>query len=148
MRARPCLSACVSIGVNYVAASFLFRDTAPGPCGIGAFHFGGCRLQRGGALSYFEKTDRGIYGRNLVESIWKIALASAVMGAAVLLSSHGIERWLGDHRLARLIDLAVSIPLGLMIFYAACRMLRVSELELAARALADPLARRDRNGLG
>jgi hypothetical protein len=43
-----------------------------------------------------------------------------------------------------LIDLAISIPLGLLIFYAACRILRVSELELAARALADPLARRFR----
>jgi hypothetical protein len=66
------------------------------------------------------------------------------MGAAVLLSSHGIEGWLGAGRLARLIDLAISIPLGLLIFYAACRILRVSELELAGRALADPLTRRFR----
>jgi hypothetical protein len=77
----------------------------------------------------------------LATSIWKIAVASIVMGAAVVLTSHGIENWLGVERLARLADLAISIPLGLVIFYALCRMLRVSELELAARALADPLAR-------
>ena len=63
------------------------------------------------------------------------------MGAAVFLSSHGIEGWLGAGRLGRLVDLAVSIPLGLLVFYAACRVLRVSELELAARALRNPLAR-------
>jgi hypothetical protein len=85
----------------------------------------------------------GIYGRNLIESVWKIAAASAVMGAAVFLSSHGIESWLGVNRLGRLVDLAVSIPLGLLVFYAACRVLHVSELELAARALTNPLARRD-----
>jgi len=59
-----------------------------------------------------------------------------------LFSSHGIEAWLGVSRLGRLVDLAVSIPLGLVVFYAVCRVLRVSELELAARALANPLARR------
>jgi hypothetical protein len=64
------------------------------------------------------------------------------MGAAVLLSSHGVETWLGVDRLARLVDLSISIPLGLLIFYACCRILRVSELELAARALAAPLTRR------
>ncbi len=84
----------------------------------------------------------GIYGRNLMDSVWKIVVASAVMGAAVLLSSHWIEGWLGADRLGRLVDLAVSIPLGLLVFYAACRTLRVSELELATRALANPLARR------
>ena len=78
----------------------------------------------------------GIYGRNLIESFAKIALASAVMGAAVWLSSHGMEGWLGVGRFARLFDLAVSIPLGLVVFYGACRLLRVSELDLATRALA------------
>ena len=68
------------------------------------------------------------------------------MGVAVWLSSHGIEGWLGIGRLARLVDLAVSIPLGMVVFYAACRALRVSELDLAARALADPLNRRLRRG--
>jgi hypothetical protein len=52
-----------------------------------------------------------------------------------------MEGWLGVGRLGRLVDLAVSIPLGMLVFYAGCRILRVSELELAARALRNPLAR-------
>jgi putative peptidoglycan lipid II flippase len=140
----PMLVSLVSIGVNYVTASFLLRDTGLGHAGLALSTSVNAVF---GAVALFlilRKRVGGIYGRNLIDSVWKITAASAVMGAAVLLSSHAVETWLGVDRLARLIDLAISIPLGLAIFYAVCRILRVSELELAARALADPLARRFR----
>jgi len=138
----PMIVSLLSIAVNYFTASLLFRHTGLGHAGLAlstavVATFGGAAL-----FVILRKRVRGIYGRNLIESIWKIAAASAVMGAAVLLSNHAIEGWLGISRSARLVDLAVSIPLGLLIFYAACRILRVSELELATRALANPLARR------
>jgi hypothetical protein len=41
-----------------------------------------------------------------------------------------------------LVDLGVSIPLGIAVLYAACRVLRISELDLAVNALAGPLRRR------
>jgi putative peptidoglycan lipid II flippase len=132
----PMIVSLLSIAVNYFTASLLFRHTGMGHAGLAlstavVATFGGIAL-----FVILRKRVRGIYGRNLIESIWKIAAASAVMGAAVLLSNHAIEGWLGVSRSARLVDLAVSIPLGLLIFYAACRILRVSELELATRALA------------
>jgi putative peptidoglycan lipid II flippase len=131
----PMLVSLLSIAVNYFTASMLFRHSGLGHAGLAlstaaVATFGGVAL-----FVILRNRVGGIYGRNLIESIWKIVLASAVMGAAVLLSSRGIEGWLGVSRLARLVDLAVSIPLGLLVFYAACRVLRVSELELAARAL-------------
>jgi len=138
----PMFVSLVSIGVNYVTASYLLRDTTLGHAGLA---LSTSVVAVFGAVALFlilRKRIGGVYGRNLAASIWKITAASAVMGAAVLLSSHGIESWLGVHRLARLIDLALSIPLGLVIFYAACRFLRVSELELATRALVNPLPRR------
>jgi hypothetical protein len=67
------------------------------------------------------------------------------MGVAVWLSSHGVRNWIGVGRTARLVDLAVSIPFGLVVFYAACRVLRVSELELATKAVTGPLLRRLKN---
>jgi putative peptidoglycan lipid II flippase len=138
----PMLVSLLSIAVNYFTASMLFRHTGLGHSGLAlstaaVATFGGIAL-----FVILRNRVGGIYGRNLIESIWKIVVASAVMGAAVLFSSHGIEAWLGVSRLGRLVDLAVSIPLGLVVFYAVCRVLRVSELELAARALANPLARR------
>ena len=84
----------------------------------------------------------GIYGRSLAASIGKITAASAVMGGAVWMSSSAFQHWLGIGRLGRLVDLAASIPVGLVVFYMACRLLRVSELDLASRALAGPLLRR------
>ena len=84
----------------------------------------------------------GIEGRSLAASIGKISLASAVMGGAVWMSSRGVQHWLGIGRLARLVDLAVSIPLGLVVFYFVCRIVKVSELDLATRALAGPILRR------
>ena len=84
----------------------------------------------------------GIYGRDLAASVLKITAASAVMGGAVWLSSHGVQLWLGQGRLARLTDLVVSIPIGLLVFYGSCRLVRVSELELATRSLVGPILRR------
>jgi putative peptidoglycan lipid II flippase len=131
----PMLVSVLSIAVNYFTASLLFRHTGLGHAGLAlstaaVATFGGIAL-----FVILRNRVGGIYGRNLMESIWKIVVASAVMGAAVLLSSHGIEGWLGVTRPGRLVDLAISIPLGLAVFYAVCRVLRVSELELAARAL-------------
>jgi peptidoglycan biosynthesis protein MviN/MurJ (putative lipid II flippase) len=77
----------------------------------------------------------------LADSIWRIIAASVVMGVAVWLSSHAVQDWVGISRLGRLADLAISIPIGLLVFYSACRLLRVSELDLATRALAGPLRR-------
>jgi hypothetical protein len=57
-----------------------------------------------------------------------------------VLSSRLLESWLGGSRLGRLADLAISIPIGVLVFYGACRVLRVAELELAGRALAAPLS--------
>ena len=85
---------------------------------------------------------RGLRGRRLMASFVKIAAASALMGAACAVSSHWIEHWLGVSRMARVSDLAVSVPLGLIVFYGAAKLLHLPELESAHRALIAPLARR------
>ncbi len=138
----PMIVSLLSIAVNYFTASLLFRHSALRARGLAlstaaVATFGGIAL-----FVILRKRIGGIYGRNLIESVWKISAASAVMGGAVLLSSHAIDGWLGVGRLGNLVDLAASIPLGLLVFYAGCRLLRVSELELATRAVANPLARR------
>ncbi len=132
----PMIVSILSIAVNYLTASLLFSHTHLGHAGLALSTAAVATF--GGVALFVILRDRigGIYGRNLLDSIWKIIVASAVMGAAVVLSNHWMESWLGVDRLGRLADLAVSIPLGLVVFYAACRALHVSELELAARALA------------
>jgi putative peptidoglycan lipid II flippase len=84
----------------------------------------------------------GVYGRELRAGIAKVLIASLALAAVTALSSHGMERWLGVSQLARLADLAVSIPLGLAVFYGTCRALGVSELDMAIRAFSAPIRRR------
>ena len=54
-----------------------------------------------------------------------------VLLAAVLLCSVALTT-------ARAADVAISIPLGVSVFYVAAKWLRTAELEAAASALATP----------
>ena len=64
------------------------------------------------------------------------------MGAACLASSRLVEYALGVSRTARVIDLAISVPIGLTVFYIAAKLFHLPELESARRALIAPLGRR------
>jgi hypothetical protein len=81
----------------------------------------------------------GMNGRSLASSAARIAIASAVMGAACLLSTRSIHFAFGAGRLSQLADVAISIPLGVAVFYAAARALRVPELEALRAAISGPL---------
>jgi putative peptidoglycan lipid II flippase len=83
-----------------------------------------------------------MHGRALAASVGKILCASAAMGFACYLSSRGVHHWLGARKIAQIADVALSIPLGALVYYALCRAMRVAELEAAWGALAAPLARR------
>ncbi len=137
----PMVISLCSILINYLAASSMIQ--------LGGLRHAGLALSTSlvalfNFLALFwllRKRVYGIYGRNLVSSFLKIAAASAVMGVAVWLSSHAVATWLGIGRLARLADLSISIPLGLVVYYAAGRWMRISELELAAQAASGPIGR-------
>jgi putative peptidoglycan lipid II flippase len=99
------------------------------------------------SIALFEVLRRrigGVQGRRLSASFVKIAAASALMAAACWLSSRSIEHWIGVSRMARVIDLAVSVPLGLIVFFAMAKWFQLPEMESAKRALLAPLARRMR----
>ena len=76
-----------------------------------------------------------MHGRELLTSILKLIAASVAMGAAVAGSSYAVRHQLGTGRLGSLSDLAISIPLGLAVFYIACRLLRVTELQALRESL-------------
>ena len=79
----------------------------------------------------------GVDGRRLLSSVVRIGIASALMGAACGTSSHLIRSVLGESGWARLLDVSVSIPLGVTILFAGCKTLRVAELDAAQQALRD-----------
>jgi putative peptidoglycan lipid II flippase len=135
----PMLVSIASILVNYFAAS---RISA-------WFGFSGLALSTSvvalfGAIALFgilRARIQGVYGRDLASSVMKIVFASAAMGAAVYGSNAFIIGHFGVGRLAHLTNLLISMPLGVGVFYLGCRLLRVSELDLAARAMPESVKR-------
>ncbi|MBI1898275.1 MAG: murein biosynthesis integral membrane protein MurJ [Acidobacteria bacterium] len=138
----PMLVSLFSILINYAAVVALLRFAH---LGHAALALSTSAVAIAGGLILFllmRKRISGLYGRNLRDSVLKVSLAAAGMGAAVWLSSAGVERALGTHKIARLIDLAISIPWGLIVFCGLARALHVPELEVAMQSLVRPLLRR------
>ncbi len=131
----PMLVSLASILINYVAAWSMIRWSGLGHAGL-ALATSGVSLFGAVALFWVIRCRiGGIHGRRLLNSTVRIGLASLAMGAVVVVSSRLIEGALGVSRLARVADLGCSIPLGAVVFWLACRALRVPELDSAARAL-------------
>ncbi len=86
----------------------------------------------------------GLYGRDLVASLWKVAVAALSMGVVIAGSNHLILGRFGLTRVAFLLDLMVSIPLGVVVFYFVAQQLRIPELQPAFSALVRPILRRFR----
>ena len=89
------------------------------------------------ALLYFIMRKRidGIEGRKTAIAIVKILIASAVMAAACGLVSWGICRFVGDSRVARMINVIVSVGAGAGVFYLAALLLGIEELKSAVNAV-------------
>ena len=138
----PMMVSLLSIAINYFAVVALLRFTHFGHAGL-ALSTSVVAIINALILFWMLRNRiGGIHGRILFESIAKISIASIVMGAAIWVSSIAMKNWLGVSAKARLADLAISIPIGLIVLYAACRVVKVSELELAMKSLAGPIQRR------
>jgi putative peptidoglycan lipid II flippase len=84
----------------------------------------------------------GIHGRWLLGHFARVAAASLAMAGVTAVSSHVVEARLGISQLARLADVAVSLPLAVGVFYLGCRVLHVREIDMAVRAFSSPVRRR------
>ncbi len=138
----PMLVSLASILINYAAASSMIRLAGLGHAGL-ALSTSAVALF--GFLVLFgilRGRVGGIYGRALAAQLGKIAIASAVMAVLIAVSSHLMSARLGVSKIAHLANLAVSIPLGFGAYYAACRWLGVSEIDMAMRAFTAPIRRR------
>jgi len=138
----PMLVSLVSIVVNLAVASTMVKLAGLGHLGL-ALSTSAVALFGSAALFLLLRRRIGrIHGRALAASVVKILCASAAMGMACYLSSRGVHHWLGARKIAQIADVAISIPLGALVYYALCRGMRVAELEAAWAALAAPLARK------
>jgi putative peptidoglycan lipid II flippase len=138
----PMMVSLISIGVNFATVTALVSLTHLGHAGL-ALSTSAVSIVSGIVLLWLLRNRiGGIHGEDLLKSLLKIGVASAAMGMVIWLSSSTIRNALGTATKVRLLDLAVSIPLGLLVLYTACRIMKVAELEVAVQSLAAPLQRR------
>ena len=138
----PMVVSLISIGINYAAAYTMVRVEKFGQAGL-ALSTSVVALFGFTVLFWILRARiGGVHGRELARGIAKVLVASTVMGVAVFAVTHGMEKWLGVSQLARLADLCVSLPAGLIAFYGMCRWLGVEDLEMVIRAFTSPLRRR------
>jgi putative peptidoglycan lipid II flippase len=135
------LISLLSIAINYTAVLLMIQVAGLGHAGlalstsiVALFSFVSLFLLLRGRIA-------GMYGRDLVRSFYKVVAASLSMGGAVALTSWMVHAWLGERPLAHLIDLTISIPVGLGVYYIACRVLQLGEIDMAMQAFARPLLR-------
>lgn len=138
----PMLVSIGSIIVNYVVASTMIRVAGMGHAGLALTTSSVALFGFLVLFAILRGRLGGIHGRALSAQFAKISLASAAMAGVVLLSSRGMESWLGVSQFARLADVVVSVPLGLAIYYATCKRLGLSEIDTVIRSFTSPLQRR------
>ncbi len=138
----PMLVSLASILINYAGASTMVRLAGLRHAGLALSTSAVALFGFVVLFAILRKRIGGIYGRELTARVGKIALAAGMMGAAIFVSSRGMEMWLGVSQMARLADLAVSLPIGLLVYYAACRVLGLTEIDSVICAFARPVQRR------
>ena len=138
----PMIISFVSIVVNYATATLMIRGANFGHAGLALSTSMVAIVSSVVLFILIRNRIGGIYGRNLRDSVVKVGLASTAMGIVIWASSRMITHQFGLTLRGRLIDLAISIPIGVAVLYFSCRALRISELEVAVASLAGPLQRR------
>ena len=129
----PMWVSIASVAINYVLANALVRGAGLGHAGLA---LSTALVALSGTFLLYALLRRragGSHGRSLAASTVKILMASVIMGAACWASSHAINGAAITRKTAQLADVAVSIPLGAAVFYAAARLFRVRELGMLRR---------------
>jgi putative peptidoglycan lipid II flippase len=140
----PMTISLLSIGINLVVAWTFTHHTNLGHAGLALSTSVVALFGFTAQFLILRKRIDGIYGRNLATTVLKVTAASIAMGAIVWGSTHVMSGRFGTGRLGHLADLAVSIPLGLVVFYSVSRWLKVPDLDSAIKALSGPVLRRIR----
>ena len=139
----PMVVSLLSIGINLVVAYSLVHMTSLGHAGL-ALSTSAVALF-GFMVQFWLLRNRlgGIHGRDSAGHRQQDRAGFAWPWASVVwASSHLMAARFGVSQLARLADLAVSLPLGLGVYYGVSRMLKVGDLDESIQAILRPVLRR------
>jgi putative peptidoglycan lipid II flippase len=130
----PMLVSMASIVVNFAASYGMVKWAGIGHAGLALSTAAVALFGSVVLLALLHRRLAGLHLRKLAVSAGKIVAAAALMGIVCRLSSAVIRGAVGAARHAALVDVAVSIPLGVAVFYAAARVWGIEELEAVETA--------------
>jgi putative peptidoglycan lipid II flippase len=84
----------------------------------------------------------GLEGNYLKDCFLRVTAASLVMVAPLIFLDQQFAAHFPATRQAYCIELAICVPLGLLIFYCSARLFRVAEIRVASDVFVAPLRRR------
>lgn len=138
----PMAISLFSIVINFLTATVMIHQTSFGHASLALSTSAVSVFSSIALFLVMRHRIGGLHGRVLWSNLSRVTAASALMGACSWTSSYYVLGRLGNGKLAHLTDLAISIPLGLIVLYTALRVLKVPEVDLAMAAVAGPLRRR------
>lgn len=138
----PMLISFGCIGVNYGVAYSMIHWFGLGHAGLAMATSGVATFSFLVLFVIMRNRIDGIHGRAIASQFVRVAGASGVMAALVALSSHGVHSWLGNSQLARLVDIGISLPLGLGVYYVCCKLLGLHQIDMVLRSFTHPIQRR------
>lgn len=136
----PMLVSLLSVLVNFVTASLMVRTPlrhaglalATSAVSVASFLL---------LLAILRQRIGSLNGGELFSTFWKTATASGVMGCLCFTASGVIHQWLGMTHKAAFMDLAVSMPMGVGVYFALCKMMGVAGIERPLQLVAQRLRR-------
>jgi putative peptidoglycan lipid II flippase len=125
----PMMASLLSIAINYAVSKITVDYLGIGHIGL-ALSMSAVSIVNFALLFFFMRRKLGrIEGGRLLSTFARVTLASAAMGVVCWLISNRIENYLGLDRLfARLLNVGVSVSVGVIVFYLGARLLKVGEL--------------------
>ncbi len=132
----PMLASVLSIITNYFVAKLSIEHFGIGHRGL-ALSVSAVALINFAVLFFFlRRRLKGIDGWGLLLAFVKIVVAALLMGAACYVLSEQITTFIGNEKLlARIVNVMVSVGVGVLIFGVTAKLLRVSELEQLSAAV-------------
>ena len=139
----PMAASLLSIVTNYVVVKLMIDGLHAGIRGL-ALALPAVTMVNFGLLFFFmHRKLGGLEVRSLLATFFKVLLASLVMGGICWRLNGWIESFLGtDGLLARLTAVGASVFVGMAVFFATARLLRVGEMEQLTGMLRRKFLRR------
>ncbi len=129
----PMLVSLASIAVNLGAALALTRWAGMGHAGLALSTSIVALTGAVALLALLSGKVGGLGGGRLLRNGGKIVAAACIMGLVCRASSLSVHALAGTGKAAQLADVAISIPLGALVFFGAAHLFGVASLKMLSR---------------